>query len=316
MIGLDAIYILTGLMFGAFAVNHACDRSNPRRWRSTIFWGIFAFLLIAGSWLPNFLNGVLVLVMVGVAAIGLAPGKDTTSDDATRAASAARFGNKLFGAALTIPISTVAGTLLLPHLLIHGAPLFAAKHVTLVSLALGAVAGLVLALRVTAAPAPIAAAEGRRLVDAIGWATVLPQMLAALGGIFAAAGVGTAVATLVNNTIPMTQPFDAVIVYTIGMALFTIIMGNAFAAFPVMTAGIGLPLIVGKFGGDPVVMSALGMLSGFCGTLMTPMAANFNIVPEAVLELTDRNAVIKVQIPTALMLLGVNTLIMIFFVYR
>jgi uncharacterized membrane protein len=93
-------------------------------------------------------------------------------------------------------------------------------------------------------------------------------------------------------------------------------MGNAFAAFPVMTAGIGLPLIVGKFGGDPVVMSAVGMLSGFCGTLMTPMAANFNIVPAAVLELKDRNAVIKVQIPTALMLLGVNSLIMIFFVYR
>lgn len=31
------------------------------------------------------------------------------------------------------------------------------------------------------------------------------------------------------------------------------------------------------------------MLSGFCGTLMTPMAANFNIVPAALLELSDRN---------------------------
>ena len=32
--------------------------------------------------------------------------------------------------------------------------------------------------------------EGRRLIDAIGWAAVLPQMLAALGVLFAAAGVG------------------------------------------------------------------------------------------------------------------------------
>ena len=103
--------------------------------------------------------------------------------------------------------------------------------------------------------------------------------------------------------------------YTLGMAIFTMIMGNAFAAFPVMTAGIGLPLIVGKFHGDPVVMAAVGMLSGFCGTLMTPMAANFNIVPTALLDL-DEYAVIRVQIPTALMLLFVNTLIMNFFVFR
>jgi uncharacterized membrane protein len=100
------------------------------------------------------------------------------------------------------------------------------------------------------------------------------------------------------------------------MALFTMIMGNAFAAFPVMTAGIGLPVIVGKFGGDPAIMAALGMLSGFCGTLLTPMAANFNIVPAALLELSDRNAVIKAQAPTALLLLVANIGLMAFFVFR
>jgi len=63
-------------------------------------------------------------------------------------------------------------------------------------------------------------------------------------------------------------------------------------------------------------MSALGMLSGFCGTLMTPMAANFNIVPAALLELPDRNGVIKVQIPTGLLLLGGNTLLMYWLVFR
>jgi uncharacterized membrane protein len=100
------------------------------------------------------------------------------------------------------------------------------------------------------------------------------------------------------------------------MALFTIVMGNAFAAFPVMTAGIGLPLIVHRFGGDPIVMSAIGMLAGFCGTLLTPMAANFNLVPAALLELPDRNGVIKAQAPTALMLLAANTALMAVLVYR
>jgi uncharacterized membrane protein len=100
------------------------------------------------------------------------------------------------------------------------------------------------------------------------------------------------------------------------MAVFTVIMGNAFAAFPVMTAAIGAPLIVRKFGGDPAVMGAIGMLSGFCGTLVTPMAANFNIVPAALLELKDRNAVIKVQAPTAGLLLIANTALLYLLVFR
>jgi uncharacterized membrane protein len=62
-------------------------------------------------------------------------------------------------------------------------------------------------------------------------------------------------------------------------------------------------------------MAAVGMLSGFCGTLCTPMAANFNIVPAALLELPD-NAVIKVHIPTAIPLLLANTLLMYFTVFR
>ena len=80
----------------------------------------------------------------------------------------------------------------------------------------------------------------------------------------------------------------AVLAFGLGMALFTIIMGNAFAAFPVMTAAIGLPILIQGYGGDPAVVGAIGMLAGFCGTLMTPMAANFNIVPARLLELNDQ----------------------------
>jgi uncharacterized membrane protein len=45
------------------------------------------------------------------------------------------------------------------------------------------------------------------------------------------------------------------------------------------------------------------------------MAANFNIVPTALLELPDQNAVIKAQIPTALMLLVANIVLMYVFVF-
>ena len=104
--------------------------------------------------------------------------------------------------------------------------------------------------------------------------------------------------------------------YTVGMAGLTMILGNAFAAFPVMTAAIGLPLLVKGFGGDPAPVCALGMLSGFCGTLMTPMAANFNIVPATLLELDDRYGVIKAQIMTALPILAVNTALMDWLAFR
>ena len=49
---------------------------------------------------------------------------------------------------------------------------------------------------------------------------------------------------------------------------------------------------------------------------MTPMAANFNIVPAALLELKDTNGVIRMQIGTAIPLLICNILLMYFIVFR
>ena len=145
-------------------------------------------------------------------------------------------------------------------------------------------------------------------------------MLAALGAVFLAAGVGKQVGQLFTAHLPLDTRGAAVAAYCIGMALFTAVMGNAFAAFPVMTAAVGLPVVVHRFGGDPAVVCAIGMLSGFCGTLLTPMAANFNVVPANLLELPDRkaalNAVIRTQAPTALAVLVVNVLLMRWLAFR
>lgn len=56
-----------------------------------------------------------------------------------------------------------------------------------------------------------------------------------------------------------------------------------FAAFSVITVGIGIPFLIAQ-GADPVVVGALGLTAGYCGTLMTPMAANFNILPQLFLK--------------------------------
>ncbi|HKT98120.1 MAG TPA: DUF979 family protein, partial [Paraburkholderia sp.] len=73
---------------------------------------------------------------------------------------------------------------------------------------------------------------------------------------------------------------------------------------------VGVPVLVGVFHVNPAMMAAIGMFSGYCGTLMTPMAANFNIVPAALLELPDKNAVIRVQVPTGFCILAANIVLL------
>ena len=315
MITLEHVYVLTGAMFALFAIDRALDRSSPRRWRSAFFWATYAFSFLAGSHLPDLANGIILLALVILAASGLAPAAQAPPL-AERQVAAHRNGNRLFVPALAIPVVVLLGTVFAKHLSVGGSALFETAHATLIALACAVLVALALGYALLQAPLLAPLREGRRLMEAVGWAAVLPQILASLGALFAAAGVGKVIGRLATDAIPMSNGSIAVMTYTLGMALFTIIMGNAFAAFPVLTAGIGLPLIVGRFGGDPVIMSAVGMLSGFCGTLMTPMAANFNIVPAALLDLPDRNAVIKVQIPTALILLAANTVLMAVFVFR
>lgn len=317
MITLEHIYWLSGLMMAGVAIVNARDATNPRRLNNTAFWGIYALTFLAGSHLPDIVNGFLVIAMVLVASIrGLGQGKKDGAAREEQEASARRWGNRLFIPALTIPLVTVLGTFVFKKITINGSPLVDIRQVTVISLAIATLIALAVGMAMLKPPLLAPIKEARRLLDAVGWAAVLPQMLAALGALFAIAGVGNVVSGLAARWIPLDNPFVVVLTYAVGMAVFTMIMGNAFAAFPVMTAGIGLPLIVQRFGGDPTIMAAIGMLSGFCGTLMTPMAANFNIVPTALLELPDENAVIKVQIPTALMLLAANILLMNFLVFR
>lgn len=317
MITLEHIYWLMGAMTAGVAIVNLRDRSNPRRLNNFAFWGLYSLTFLIGSYLPDLVSGFVVLAMVIVASVrGLGQGKQDASAREQQAEGARRWGNKLFIPALTIPLVTVLGTFAFKRWQPGGAPLVDLKQVTVISLAIATLTALTVGMTMLRPPLLAPIKEARRLLDAVGWAAVLPQMLAALGALFAVAGVGDVITQIVERWIPLGHPFVAVVTYSIGMAVFTMIMGNAFAAFPVMTAGIGLPLIVQRFGGDPTIMSAIGMLSGFCGTLMTPMAANFNIVPTALLELPDENAVIKVQIPTALMLLSANILLMNFFVFR
>jgi uncharacterized membrane protein len=320
VIGIDFVYRLAGIVVAIVAVLELRDTTNPKRWSNAIFWGAYALSLLAGSHLPDFVNGCLVIVLVlvgGVVGLGRNKhGEPSTTSAEERAESARRWKNRLFLPALLLPALTLAGSFGLRGVRISSTPLVDPKNLSLIALGIAAMIALGVALVGLRQPLRAPAHETRRLMGLVGWAIVLPQMLASLGALFASVGVGDRLAEVFGRFVPLDSRFVVVCAYTIGMALFTIVMGNAFAAFPMMTAALGLPLIVKRFGGDPAIMAAIGMLSGFCGTLMTPMAANFNIVPAALLELPDRHGVIRVQIPTALLLLIANTVLMYALLFR
>ncbi|PXW22332.1 DUF979 domain-containing protein [Paraburkholderia caballeronis] len=308
---LDYLFWLTGIVLLVVGGMIVTDRAHPRRFTAGGFWLLYALVFLAGDRLPPEVVGVLVIAMALIAGFGgVTAAKPKLLPEAARIDSAKRLGNRLFVPALTIPVVTVVLTLGAGYLVFGGRPLIDPKNVTLIGFGVGCVIALGIACVLTRDSVGQSMQETRRLVDALSWAAVLPQMLGMLGLVFSDAGVGKAVAHLSTAYIDMELRFVAVAVYCIGMALFTMIMGNGFAAFPVMTGGVGIPVLLGVFHVNPAMMAAIGMFSGYCGTLMTPMAANFNMVPAALLELPDRNAVIRVQVPTALGVLAANIVLL------
>ena len=311
MINLHWLYVLAGAVFAGFAVGSARDETNPKRWGNAAFWLLLAVSFWFGDFFGDIGNGLLVLALVAIAGlqlIGRGSKQSTTPQERER--SSERYGNGLFIPALIIPFTAFVGTLLFNYTPLKSLNLIEPKAVTLVLFGCGVIIALVVSYAWLRAPALAGLDEGGRLMNGVGWAAVLPQMLAALGVIFAAAGVGTTIGAIVGSIIPHGSVFLAVLLYALGMVVFTIIMGNAFAAFPVMATAIGIPILIHGDGGRAAVIGAVGMLSGFCGTLMTPMAANFNIVPAALLELKSQYGVIRMQIATAIPLLIANIAIL------
>lgn len=324
LINIKLVYYLIGIIVMLVAGLSWRDRSNPRRKSTAAFWFLFGLtflfgdlmLLVLGERLTHRITGVIVLLIAAIAgAHWLGAGQADSGGAEQRQRAAHRLGNRIFLPALLIPLLTVVLTVFCKDLRFGELYLLDQKNLTLAALAIACVASVAWGSRLTGGSPLQAVREARRLVDAIGWALILPQMLAMLGGVFVVAQTGKAIQDIVNLFIDPSNRLLLVAMYCGGMALFTIIMGNAFAAFPVMTAGIALPFLIQLHHANPAPLVAIGMFSGYCGTLMTPMAANFNIVPAALLELQDKYQVIKVQIPTALAVLACNILLMYWIVF-
>ncbi|HJQ24628.1 MAG TPA: DUF979 domain-containing protein [Blastocatellia bacterium] len=308
LFSLNTVYALTGAVLWVFAGLTFRDRGNPRRIGSGLFWLILGATFIFGGVLPHWVTGLLVLVMVAIDGLGrVTRGSVAEATAEEQRACARRFGDKIFLPVLTIPLVTFALAASALTLKWFGGDV---NRAALVGLGLSGVIAVVVGMRLTGGTLMTTFEQGRRLNDAAGTVSILPQLLASLGVIFAAAKVGELIARGIQQVIPADNLFLLVLANCLGMALFTIVMGNSFAAFPVIAAGVLVPLIVKPFGVDPAMVGIITLTAGSSGTLMTPMAANFNIVPTALLNMRDPYGVIKFQLPFALIIWSLHVLLM------
>ena len=299
---LDYVYLLVGIILFIFAIQSFLDKEHKYRIGTGLFWLLYSVSFIFGSYLSKEINGWLVIAMAVIVLVKqLGKGNYFESAIAFKKGEAVRIGNVIFVPALLVGIITfVIG--------------FFTKLGALVGLGIAAIIAMCAALYITKGTLNQGFHEGRRLIDAIGWTAILSQLLAALGYLFNLAGVGKIISSAVASVVPADNVFLVVVAYCIGMVIFTMIMGNAFAAFAMITSAIGIPMLVVAHGANPAAVGAIAMLAGYCGTLMTPMAANFNIVPVALLEMRDQYGVIKAQLPIALIMLVLNILLMYYFI--
>ena len=299
---LDYVYLLVGIILFIFAIQSFLDKEHKYRIGTGLFWLLYSVSFIFGSYLSKEINGWLVIAMAAIVLVKqLGKGNYFESALEFKKGEAVRIGNVIFIPALLVGIITF----------IIG---FFTKLGALVGLGIAAIIAMCAALYITKGTLNQGFHEGRRLIDAIGWTAILSQLLAALGYLFNLAGVGKIISSAVASVVPADNVFLIVVAYCIGMVIFTMIMGNAFAAFAMITSAIGIPMLVVAHGANPAAVGAIAMLAGYCGTLMTPMAANFNIVPVALLEMRDQYGVIKAQLPIALIMLVLNILLMYYFI--
>lgn len=296
---LEIFYVVVGLLMYLVAFNVFRCKENQARIGTTLFWAILGTIFVFGSYLPGTTVGILLLVIgVLTATKQVKHGKVNAPSIEFSAEKAKTLGNKVF----------------IPSIMIASLVICIAKFTNFsgtVAIGLAAAITLIVTLLLTKANVKTVASDSDRMFQAVGVTAILPQLLASLGTLFTAAGVGDVIANNISNFIPEGNILIGVSAYCIGMALFTMIMGNAFAAFSVITVGIGVPFVFMQ-GGNVVVCAALALTAGYCGTLLTPMAANFNMLPVALLNIKNKNAVIKYQAYVAIPLLLVHIALMYF----
>ena len=305
----EFFYVLCGLV--CFLTAFRARKNESARLGTMLFWALTGIIFMFGTVLPSAVVGAMLIAMGCLTVTKQVKiGKFQESTPEFRKAASERIGTKIFVPAVTVGLIALILSFVKYDVVKDGVATPTALNGAIMT-GVACVIALVLAVVICKPKLADTKEDTSRLLMQVGAACLLPQLLGALGSVFAEAGVGEVISGMISSVVPQGNIVVGVIIYIFGMVVFTMIMGNAFAAFTVITAGIGVPFVISQ-GGNPAIIGVLGMTAGYCGTLMTPMAANFNIVPCAVLETKDPKwSVIKAQIPMALLMIVVHIILML-----
>ena len=299
---LEIFYIIIGIMMLNTAVLTLRDKNHKAKIGTAIFWALLGVIFVFGPYIPSVVVGaMLVVIAVLTLTKQVKPGTVKALDEKFGEEQAEKLGLKVFIPSLVIALVALGIAQFTP---ISGTA----------AIGVAAVIAVIVTFIITKAKPRVLVEESDRMLQSVGAVSILPQLLAALGALFTAAGVGDVISSGILSVLPQGNIFIGVSAYCIGMAVFTMIMGNAFAAFSVITVGIGIPFVFAQ-GANVAIAGALALTAGYCGTLLTPMAANFNIMPAALLEIEDKNSIIKHQAPVALILLAIHIVLMYFLAF-
>ncbi|UQF70852.1 DUF979 domain-containing protein [Vagococcus lutrae] len=299
---LEFFFVLIGLQLMYTAFKTAKDTSNSKRMGSTIFWLDLGLLFMFGKVLPSVVSGLLV-VLLGLITLfkQFEISQFTPIKAEVLEGRAKKYGNWIFVPVLSLAVVSVGLAMKIEA---------SSKS----AIGVAAIFSIILAMIIFKSTPKEMVQESNRMIQAMGTSGILPQLLGALGAIFALAGVGDVIAQIIGGFVPEGNRLFGTIAYVLGMVVFTAIMGNGFAAFTVITAGIGVPFVIMQ-GADPAIAGALALTAGYCGTLLTPMAANFNILPASLLEMEKPYGVIKEQVPVTIIMIVVHIVLMYFWAF-
>ncbi|MBO0432575.1 DUF979 domain-containing protein [Enterococcus sp. DIV0660C] len=298
---LEILYIIMGLVLIYTGLRNLLDKTNPHRYGSAFFWATLGVVIAAGRWLPPLVSGILIFAMtIPAIAKRVSKGDSHLPSKEYMEKMSSKLGMKIFIPALSIGVFAILFALF-------------TKLGALVGVGVGVFAAMAILMFFSRDNQPTTFLDDAAdMLGTVGPLSMLPMLLASLGAVFTSAGVGTVISNAVGTIVPEGNVNIGIIIYAVGMVIFTVIMGNAFAAITVMTVGIGAPFVFSQ-GANPALIGMVALTCGFCGTLLTPMAANFNIVPVAMLEMKDKYGVIKNQLFIALFMLVFQIAYMILF---
>ena len=191
---MEIIYFIIGLLCIYCGVKNLKDKENPEPVGTFIFWAVLGVVLALGRWLPSLVSGILVVVMCIPAILKkVKKGAVSAATKAETEATYEKIGMKIF-----VPTLSIGMLAVICAITGMGIGLSALNGV-----ALGVLVAIILLMIMNRDNKPSTFLnDSERMLSTVGPLSMLPMLLACLGSVFTAAGVGDVISDLVSHIIP------------------------------------------------------------------------------------------------------------------